>query len=186
MTLPHKRYLASIRISLRNTDIAVAQHVIKPLIMARFDKFMAETNAPPKPLVNGHTEAVKQEGADIPAPASTNGTKPGSADVEESSEAVDTPPPKKKRKRSSVNEDAMFAARLQAEENSRARPTRGGASKKTSAPAKKKKTPKKKTARTVDTADDSDIDSEAAEKKVNRSGGFHVSQGESIWNDTYK
>ncbi|KAL8803228.1 MAG: hypothetical protein Q9200_006304 [Gallowayella weberi] len=96
-----------------------------------------------------------------------------STEVEESSEAVDAAPPKKKRKRTPVDDDAAFAAKLQAEENIRARPTRGGGPKK-AVPIKKKKTPKKKTADRVEAADDSDMDSEAAEKKVNRSGGFHV------------
>ena len=91
------------------------------------------------------------------------------------SDAPSTPPPKKKRK-PEVEDDAAFAARLQAEENSRARPTRGGTQRKPP-PAKKKKTPKKKTSDRVRAEDDSDLEGSGsgAERKVNRSGGFHVS-----------
>ena len=92
---------------------------------------------------------------------------------EELSDVKFTPPPKKKQKKVEMD-DAAFAAKLQAEENSRARPTRGGATRKT-APVKKR-TPKKKAAAKVKASDDSDVESgSAAEKKVNRSGGFHVS-----------
>ncbi|KAL9588956.1 MAG: hypothetical protein Q9203_002246 [Teloschistes exilis] len=156
-----------------------ASDVIKPLIMARFDKFMAEQTT--QPQTNGHTADVQTVGTASPeatqshtSPTPRSASKGVSVEAEESSEVVDTAPPKKKRKRSPLDEDAVFAARLQAEENSRARPTRGGGVTKKVVPAKKKKTPKKKTADRVDAADDSELDSESAEKKVNRSGGFHV------------
>ncbi|KAL8693532.1 MAG: hypothetical protein Q9218_001657 [Villophora microphyllina] len=160
-------------------DITPQKKVIQPLIMARFDKFMAEQGTPPQS--NGHTADVKQDIPESPeatrshtSPTPTSTSKHVSVEAEESSEVLDTPPPKKKRKRSPLDEDAVFAARLQAEENSRARPTRGGGVTKKPAPAKKKtKTPKKKTADRVDAADDSDLDSENVEKTVNRSGGFH-------------
>lgn len=146
--------------------------------MARFDKFMADQNAPPH--ANGHAEEVKQESPGPPelrrpatSPPANNVDKAESTGADELSEALDTPPPKKKRKRSPLDDDAAFAAKLQAEENGRARSTRGGGPKK-APPVKKKKTPKKKTADRVDAADDSDLDSEPAKKKVNRSGGFHV------------
>jgi upstream activation factor subunit UAF30 len=91
---------------------------------------------------------------------------------EELSDVPDTPPPKKKQRKNSEIDDAAFAAKLQAEENSRARPTRGGAMRK-AAPVKKK-APKKKTAARVKGSDDSEVESgSGAEKKVNRSGGFH-------------
>lgn len=147
--------------------------------MARFDKFMADQNTPPK--TNGHAVEVKAGTSGSPeatgpltslSPIPTR--KHESVEAEESSELLGAAPPKKMRKRSPVNEDAVFAARLQAEENNRARPTRGGVIKKTTAPVKKKKTSKNKTADRVAAADDSDLDSEAAEKKVNRTGGFHV------------
>lgn len=146
--------------------------------MARFDKFMAEQNAPPQ--TNGHTEEVNQESLGSPegtrlppSPRSSSPQKSESADAEESLEVVDVAPPKRKRKRSPLDDDAAFAAKLQAEENGRSRSTRGGGPKKT-APVKKKKAPKKKTADRVNAADDSDLDPETVEKKVNRSGGFHV------------
>lgn len=147
--------------------------------MARFDKFMAEQST--QPQTNGHTADVQTVATASPeatqshtSPTPRSASKGVSVEAEESSEVVDTAPPKKKRKRSPLDEDAVFAARLQAEENSRARPTRGGGVTKKVVPAKKKKTPKKKTADRVDAADDSELDSESAEKKVNRSGGFHV------------
>lgn len=146
--------------------------------MARFDKFIVEQSAPAR--TNGHVSDVKIEESKSPeatplqaSPERTPVSKREASEIDESSEAVDVPPPKHKRKRTPTDDDAAFAAKLQAEENVRARPTRGGGPKKV-APVKKKKTPKKKTAVRVDAADDSDLDSEAAEKKVNRSGGFHV------------
>ncbi|KAL8701943.1 MAG: hypothetical protein Q9201_004648 [Fulgogasparrea decipioides] len=158
-------------------DITPQKDVIKPLIMARFDKFMADQSAPPQ--INGHAEDVKAEPSASPVvPRSKTPPEPWpiskreSFETEELSEVADTAPPKKKRKRSPLDDDAAFAAKLQAEENIRARPTRGGVTKK-AVPVKKKKTPKKKTADRVDAADDSEVDSETAEKKINRSGGFH-------------
>lgn len=76
-----------------------------------------------------------------------------------------------------MDADALYAARLQAEENLRARPTRGGIVRK-SAPVKKKKSPTKaKTSKKVKAEDDSDLEGSDGEKKeVNRTGGFHVSR----------
>ncbi len=93
---------------------------------------------------------------------------------EDLSEVRDSPAPKKKKRKVEYDSDAAFAAKLQAQENGRIRSTRGGGPK---APAaKKKKTPKKKTSSKVKAEDDSDLDGSdgAKEKKVNRSGGFHV------------
>ncbi len=95
-------------------------------------------------------------------------------DDEDLSEVRDSPAPKKKKRKVEYDSDAAFAAKLQAQENGRIRSTRGGGPK---APAaKKKKTPKKKTSSKVKAEDDSDLDGSdgAKEKKVNRSGGFHV------------
>ncbi|KAL8939703.1 MAG: hypothetical protein Q9216_003217 [Gyalolechia sp. 2 TL-2023] len=167
-----------------NHDITPQKDVIKPLIMARFDKFMAEQSAPPQ--TNGHVEDIRPDPSGSPetsrskASSNTNHVrKSESMDAEESPGGLDTVPAKKKRKRSPVDEDAAFAAKLQAEENGRARATRGGGPKK-AAPVKKKKTPKKKTADRVNAADDSDLDSEPTEKKVNRSGGFHLSRPQTV------
>lgn len=151
------------------------------LIMARFDKFMAEKSAPaPK---NGYPEAVKEESSESPRPKDER-RRPNpdqgqkrTSDEDDLSDLPDISPPKKKRKAEPfVDADALYAAKLQAEENSRARPTRGAARKHTL--IKKKRTPKKKTAEKVKAEDDSDLQnsgSETTEKKVNRSGGFHVS-----------
>ena len=154
------------------------QAAIKTLIMARFDKFMAEKNA--TPVTNGHAASVKDESEQHVEKASSPGRKMNQkreSDDEDLSDVPDTPPRKKKRKpEPAVDDDAAFAARLQAEENVRARPTRGGATRK-AAVVKKKKGPKKKTSSKVKAEDDSDVEgsgSEAEEKKVNRSGGFHV------------
>ncbi|KAL8958777.1 MAG: hypothetical protein Q9193_004229 [Seirophora villosa] len=152
--------------------------------MARFDQFMAGQSAPPE--TNGHVEEVKHESSGSPevtrsqnSPAPKQTHKSESLDADESSEVADVAARKKKRKRSPMDDDAAFAAKLQAEENGRARSTRGGGPKK-AAPVKKKKKTKKRTADRVDAADDSDLDSEPAEKKVNRSGGFHLSRPQTV------
>ena len=174
------------------------QSAIKALIMARFDRFDAERKAAVEP--NGHVvpsiepsgDPGLSEHASPPAPKkqkresidkdpmvkrSTTSEKrqiPESED-DELSDVKDSPPPKKKKKVMEHDSDAAYAAKLQAQENSRIRSTRGGGSKPT--PAKKKRTPKKKTAAKVKAEDDSDLDgsgTDVKEKKVNRSGGFHV------------
>jgi upstream activation factor subunit UAF30 len=89
-----------------------------------------------------------------------------------------SPPPKKRKPDADVDADAEFAAKLQAEENLRARPTRGGSNRR-AAPTKKKS--KAKTSKRVKAEDDSDIESGSDTKKeVNRTGGFHVS-----WTSTH-
>jgi hypothetical protein len=77
--------------------------------------------------------------------------------------------------------DAAFAARLQAEENGRARTTRGGTKggsavgSKKGSPAKqgKSKKRKSKSKAKVDSGEESDADGEPKEEKE-RKGGFHV------------
>lgn len=151
------------------------------LIMARFDKFMAEKSAPAP--ANGRSEVVKEESSESPRlknethrPTPHQGRK-RTSDEDDLSDLPDISPPKKKRKAEPfVGADALYAAKLQAEENSRARPTRGAARK--HSVIKKKRAPKKKTSEKVKAEDDSDVQnsgSETTEKKVNRSGGFHVS-----------
>ncbi|MCJ1303944.1 hypothetical protein MMC08_006755 [Hypocenomyce scalaris] len=162
-------------------DITPQKGPIKELIMARFDKFMAEKNT--VPVTNGDTAAIKHESKEHRQRMSTPPETPSPSkqhqkyidDEDELSDVVDTPPLKKKRKGvTTADEDAAFAARLQAEENSRARPTRGGVNRKIST-VKKKKAPKvKRTDGKVKPEDDSDIGStsDVADKKV-RKGGFH-------------
>lgn len=151
--------------------------------MARFDKFMAEKST--SPAANGNKTAVKREPEEneqrLSSPPETpSPSKPRQkheSDEDELSDVVNTPPPKKKRKAvTTADEDAAFAARLQAEENSRARPTRGGVNRKIGTIKKKKKTPKvKRTDGKVKPEDDSDLGStsDVADKKVKK-GGFHV------------
>jgi len=152
-------------------DVNYMKPAVKTLIMERFDKFQpaAPSAAPepetPKPVTNGHTiHNVKRESK------SRSLSEPQTEDDESDVRAT---PPKKKRKQESES-DAKLAKRLQAEENSRTRPTRGSATKK-SAPMKKKRTPKKKSAAKIKADDDSDLDldSNGEKKEVVRKGGFH-------------
>ena len=123
----------------------------------------------PTPTTNGYHDVVKPEPRSPPTSASP--TK-RDADSSEMSELADQAPSAKKRK-TKVEDDAALAARLQAEEERMARPTRGGTSRK-AAPTKKK-TPKKKqkTSARVGASDDSDIDSSES-PKPQRNTGFHV------------
>ena len=153
--------------------------------MERFDHFSAnqkDTSATPEeapapPATNGHstTDSIAKS---EPEPASSTTHTPPKREADDESEAVDVSPPKKKRKADVVDADAAYAARLQAQENLLARPTRGGNTRK-AAPVKKKKSPSKskpKTSKKVKASDDSDIESsEVGEKEVNRNTGFHVS-----------
>ncbi|MCJ1281926.1 hypothetical protein MMC26_001249 [Xylographa opegraphella] len=163
-------------------DITPQKDAIKALIMTRFDKFVAEKEA--ASILNGHEEPMQSVPLEAPKEASSDVLKTikkrksdseDQVDESELSNVPDTPPRKKKRKvELGMDADAMFAAKLQAEENSRARPTRGGANRKSVIIKKKKKPLKKKTSDKVK-AEDSDLDSSGSgnEKRVNRSGGFH-------------
>ena len=152
--------------------------------MERFDKFAAEHDA--VPVSNGHTapdadpeskkEPESMDDASPPTSEHKTGTKrPSHSDKEEELSEAPTPTPPKKKRKAEIDEDAAFAARLQAEENSRARPTRGGAARKPQ-PVKKKKSPKKKTSSKVNADDDSELDGgvSGTERTVNRNTGFHV------------
>ncbi|KAJ5386275.1 hypothetical protein N7509_008816 [Penicillium cosmopolitanum] len=107
----------------------------------------------------------------LPLPPSSSPVK-RQADSEEASDLSSaSPPPKKRKPDTDVDADAEFAAKLQAEENLRARPTRGGGNRR-AAPTKKKS--KAKTSKRVKAEDDSDIESGSDTKKeVTRTGGFH-------------
>jgi hypothetical protein len=146
--------------------------------MERFDIFNARMNEPSAPVAsvekpelplptNGHHES--------PVSMPDTATPPKrSVESDDNSDMGNGSPPKKKRK-PSMDADALYAAKLQAEEDKLARPTRGGNSRK-SALAKKKKSPKKKTSARVRASDDSDMDdSESGEKKPPKNTGFHVS-----------
>ncbi|KAJ6027662.1 hypothetical protein N7460_012479 [Penicillium canescens] len=157
-------------------DLTPQKTEIKQLIMERFDRF-AEQNGVGSPeettTSNGQRDGDSTSAAvPSPPPSSSPVKRQASSDV--TSEPASASPPAKKHKSDDVDADAMFAARLQAEENSRARPTRGGNSRRAAAP--KKKTKKAKTSTRVRAEDDSDIGSgsETKEKKeVNRNTGFH-------------
>ncbi|KAH8703418.1 SWIB/MDM2 domain protein [Talaromyces proteolyticus] len=151
---------------------------VKDLIMERFDIFAnknetestsSEHVVPTTETTNGHkSNGVQAATAISPTPSSTPSRK-----RESTSEDLEESEPKKRRPEPDVDADALFAAKLQAEENKRARPTRGSATRK-SAPAKKKS--KSKTAKKVRAEDDSDLESSSEttrKKAVNRSTGFH-------------
>ena len=141
--------------------------------MQRFDKFNNEQN--------GGSEVSE------PIPTVENGAKASNDDTSDVShnksvlsEVEDVAPPKKKVKKTKVkdeDDDAAFAARLQAEENARmGRATRGGNTKR-KAPAPKKTKTKKKSSTRIKDEDDSDIASGSGgeKKSPSRKGGFHVS-----------
>ena len=147
--------------------------------MARFDKFDAARKKSTA-QTNGHSTKMNGESSASPATVvsgSVAGKRKHGAEAEDDEEFSDiqgTPAPKKKPK-VDYDSDAAYAAKLQAQENRRIRSTRGGGSKPTH--VKKKKAPKKKTSAKVRAEDDSGLDgssSEVKERKVNRSGGFHV------------
>ena len=143
------------------------------MIDERFDIINAKQNGEPTilPSVEPADPLPKTNGVHKPQTGSLSSSpaKRG-AKSETVSDVVDTPPPKKKRK-ADVDADAALAARLQAEEDNLARPTRGGANRKT-APAKRKKKVKKQR---VTGSDDSDLeDGEGKPEKPKRDTGFHV------------
>jgi upstream activation factor subunit UAF30 len=139
-----------------------SQEEINKLILQRFD--IAEANGT-------HTTPNGTK-YNLP-PAATNGKRSPPSDEPSS---ASSPRPKKHRPSKSIEDaDAAYAARLQAEENGRARSTRGGGVTKRKpivkrTPFKKVKT---KSKAKVGSDDDSDAAS-GAEKEVTRTGGFHV------------
>lgn len=149
-----------------------SQAEVKQLIMERFDIFASNNgvHSPEETSSNGHTHATT---AAVPSPPPSSSPVKRQAHSEDASEpASASPPPKKRKPDADVDADALFAAKLQAEENMRARPTRG-ANTRRAAPSKKRS--KAKTAKRVKAEDDSDVDSGSETKKeVNRTGGFHV------------
>lgn len=125
------------------------------------------------PSVEPADPVPKTNGVHKPAPpSSTSSPAKREAASEDLSDVVDTLPPKKKRK-ASIDADAAFAAKLQAEEERLARPTRGGANRK-AAPVKRKRKAKKER---VTGSDDSDLDEDGSKpQKPKKETGFHVSQ----------
>jgi upstream activation factor subunit UAF30 len=130
------------------------QKEISRLIEACFDRVTSEN-------ANGTNGAS-------PSPSDSSPQKRKEpSDESDLSDVVDERPKKKKaRKQDAEEDDAAYAARLQREENSRARPTRAGATRK-AAPVKRKKKS------TVKVKDGSDVETNGESKP--RTGGFHVS-----------
>lgn len=155
------------------------QVAIKGLIDERFDvinaKQSGDTDTSVVPSVEPVEPTPKTNGVHkhaLPSPSSSPVKR--EAATEDLSDVVGTPPPKKKRK-PSIDADAALAAKLQAEEERMARPTRGGASRK-AAPVKKKRKRVKK--ERITGSDDSDMDEDGNKpQKPKRETGFHVSHG---------
>jgi upstream activation factor subunit UAF30 len=144
--------------------------------MERFDHYAEQNGVGDSPEENATSNGQRDSAS---ASAAVPSPPPSSSPVKRHTTgdgAFDPPsasPPAKKRKPDDdVDADAVFAAKLQAEENSRARPTRGGNTRR-AAPSKKKS--KAKTTKRVKASDDSDIGSgDEPKKEVNRNTGFHV------------
>ncbi|KZF26833.1 SWIB-domain-containing protein [Xylona heveae TC161] len=163
-------------------DITPQKNEIKQLILARFDKaseraFAADATVDGSGAQsNGHATATTEahRSSDEPSSPPPSKHKREHDSVEYPEESA---PPAKKKKQDLIDEDAVFAAKLQAEENSRARPTRAGATRRKPVVNKKKSSTKKKSSNKV-ASDGSDAgsgsdDEGKDEKKVNRTGGFH-------------
>ncbi|KAI1614590.1 SWIB/MDM2 domain-containing protein [Exophiala viscosa] len=151
-------------------DITPHKVAIKSLINERFDVINAKENgeATVIPSVEPTEPTPKTNGVHAITPNSPSSSPVKREAKNESVSDVADAPPKKKRK-ASVDADAAYAARLQAEEDARARPTRGGTTRKAGPAKKKKKTKKEK----VTGSDDSDIDDEDKPQKPKRETGFH-------------
>lgn len=146
--------------------------------MERFDVFAEKAGVIEEPaqsveavplIANGHHTHTRDVSTVQSKTASPIEREAKSEDL---SDMTDDEPPKKKRKSMTAEDDAALAARLQAEENTRSRPSRGAPRR--AAPVKKKKTPKKKSSRKIkDNSDDGGDDSTASADKPVRNTGFH-------------
>jgi upstream activation factor subunit UAF30 len=147
---------------------------IKQLIMERFDRYADQNGVGGSPdetaTSNGQRDSAS---AAVPSPPPSSSPVKRHVSSDGASDPTTASPPAKKQKPDDdMDADAAFAAKLQAEENSRARPTRGGNTRR-AAPSKKKS--KAKTSKRVKASDDSDIASgDEPRKEVNRNTGFHV------------
>ncbi|KAL3461141.1 SWIB/MDM2 domain-containing protein [Aspergillus heterothallicus] len=156
-------------------DLTPQKAAVKELIMARFDLFAEKKGiGAASPVIADVQRPDSATPVEPSSPSQSSMAHKRQADSVEHSDARSskTPPPKKQKPNHDIDADAVYAAKLQAEENMRARTTRGAGSRK-AAPVKKKKSAAK-TAKRVKAEDDSDIESGSdSGKKVNRSGGFH-------------
>ncbi|PYH65411.1 SWIB/MDM2 domain protein [Aspergillus vadensis CBS 113365] len=163
-------------------DLTPHKLAIKQLIMERFDVCAAQKGiqtASETPATSASTNGHGKDHDSVTpvepsSPAQSSMSQKRQAESEECSDTSSkTPPIKKKKPDNDIDADALFAAKLQAEENMRARQTRG-ASTRRSQPVKKKQPTKAKTSKKVKAEDDSELESGSdSGKKVNRSGGFH-------------
>jgi chromatin remodeling complex protein RSC6 len=170
------------------------QVAVQELILERFDHAQNISSAPiptteasPKPVpaaaptTNGHAiktaSKVKRESTPSATTSSPSISTP-SASVPKSESDSDSEvisPPKKKRKANKEVDDAKLAAMLQAQENSRARSTRGGGNKKVNKVAKKPRKKREKSAKKIKADDDSEVElgSDGEVKQKEKKGGFH-------------
>lgn len=148
------------------------QTAINDLIRIRFDRKYDEQQL----HINGRSSTTNGTSSESPAPGQK---RPAEDDISEFSSgpaASSKAMPRKKQARA-VDEDAAFAARLQAEENRQARSTRGGNNPKKPPVSKRKVVKRKKKSSTkIKGEDGSELDSDAdvSEKKINRNSAFHV------------
>ncbi|KAI2737582.1 hypothetical protein DTO012A1_7593 [Penicillium roqueforti] len=156
-------------------DLTPMKATLKQLIMERFDRY-AEQNgvggSPDEITPSNDQRDGDSASAAVPSPPPSSSPIKRQASSDATSEPASASPPAKKHKPDTdTDADAAFAAKLQAEENSRARPTRGGNTRR-AAPVKKKS--KAKTSKRVKAEDDSDIGSgEEPKREVNRNTGIH-------------
>ena len=143
-----------------------SQKAINELIEQRFSKIHDE--------VNGHaTDSAPDPSRSTSFPGATSSPSKRRADDSDLSDATASPQPKKRKANPSAElDDAAFAARLQAEENNRARSTRGGVTKKK---PRVKKQKKEKPARKLKENGEPESGTDA---EPQRKGGFHVSQSD--------
>ncbi|KAH0286226.1 SWIB-domain-containing protein [Aureobasidium namibiae CBS 147.97] len=171
MSYDEKRYSDLIYDILRHSDLeTVSAKKIRNALSERLGYDVSDHKKEISRLIETCFDRVTSENAN-----GTNGASPSPSDSspqkrkepsDESdlSDVVDDRPKKKARKQDAEEDDAAYAARLQREENSRARPTRAGATRK-AAPVKRKK----KSA--VKVKDGSDVETNGESKP--RTGGFH-------------
>ncbi|KAI5245246.1 SWIB-domain-containing protein [Aureobasidium subglaciale] len=170
MSYDEKRYADLIYDILRQSDLdTVSAKKIRNALSEKLGYDVSEHKKEISGLIEGCFDRVTSENAN-----GTNGASPSPSDFspqkrkepsDESdlSDVVDDRP-KKKRKQAAEEDDAAYAARLQREENSRARPTRAGATRKTALVKRKKKSAAK-------VKDGSDVETNGEPKE--RKGGFH-------------
>jgi len=172
-TISAKQIVKSLQAKL-DVDISDKKAAVKVLIMERFDAVSSSSvalppSSAPEPQTNGHSSPIKAK------PKVKSETPQASTPDEDEDSDVVSPPKKKRKQAKPVDEDAKLAAMLQAQENSRARPTRGGNDKKRAIKKAVTKKPKKKSADKVKKDDDSDLelDSDGEVKEKVKKGGFH-------------